>query len=157
MLIGMLEQAVLVTGMAAAPVGESRLSVIYGLAIGMDPLLVVVLSLAGNMAVAPILFALFRRINLHRIADRLFGHRLDRIIKKADHKLKDYGTFALIPFVAVPLPGSGAWTAAVIAEIFDIDRKKATIVISLGVVIATALVFAGATGAFAALKSLFPS
>lgn len=50
--------------------------------------------------------------------------------------VKKYSAFGLCPFVAIPLPGTGAWTGALIAALLDIQLKKAVPSIVLGVLIA---------------------
>ena len=61
------------------------------------------------------------------------------ILKKADKnkdKITKYATWGLFLFVAIPLPGTGGWTGALLASLLHLDKKKSFIVISLGVFIA---------------------
>ena len=66
-----------------------------------------------------------------------------RIEEKADRK-KDkvlkYEFWGLMLFVAIPLPGTGAWTGALIAAMLDMQLKRAFPSIAIGVVIAAAIV-----------------
>lgn len=57
--------------------------------------------------------------------------------------MSELGHLALILFVAVPLPGSGAWTGALVAYLFGVERKKAFGLISAGLIIAGTLVAFG--------------
>lgn len=63
-----------------------------------------------------------------------------RVRTKAGPKVKKYGIIGLIPFVAVPLPVTGAWTGTLIAWLLNLDRKKSFLAIAAGVVIAGILV-----------------
>lgn len=70
---------------------------------------------------------------------KLFGRIVDRIReknKKFEEKFNRVGYLALIIFVAVPLPGTGAWTGTLLAWLLGLEKKKSVIAISLGVFIA---------------------
>jgi len=70
---------------------------------------------------------------------RIFGKFLKGFQKKVDKfekKHKTWGILALTLFVAIPLPGTGAWTGCLLAWLLDLDRKKSILAISLGVLIA---------------------
>jgi len=59
----------------------------------------------------------------------------ERTLKKRD-KIDKYGIWGLLFFVAVPLPGTGGWTGALLASLLKLDKKKSFAIISLGVFIA---------------------
>ncbi len=59
----------------------------------------------------------------------------ERTLKKRD-KIDKYGIWGLLFFVAIPLPGTGGWTGALLASLLKLDKKKSFAVISLGVFIA---------------------
>ena len=65
---------------------------------------------------------------------------LEKIHKKSHDLIEKYGFLGLMLFVAVPLPGTGAYAGSLAAYLLDIPRKKAFIAISLGVIIAGILV-----------------
>ena len=78
-----------------------------------------------------------------------FNKFLERFQKKVDifeRRYRAIGFIALVLFVAVPLPLTGAWSASLISWILDLDRKKSILSISLGVIIAGILVFLGTLG-----------
>ena len=58
-----------------------------------------------------------------------------RTQSKHSYKLKIFGDIILITIVAIPLPGTGAWTGSILAYLFHIPYKKAIILISIGVII----------------------
>ena len=103
------------------------------------------LAVVGNMI--PALFVLYtwdwfiKHVErywpwLHRVLDR-WHHKTEG---RWNEKIEKYGPLALIAFVAIPLPGSGAWTGALVAWIFTLKKSSALIAIFLGVLIAGALI-----------------
>lgn len=86
------------------------------------------------------------RIKIYR---RFFERHIKRIQKKVDKfevKYKSAGFLALMFFVAVPLPGTGAWTGVFISWLLGLDRKKSILAISLGVLIAGIIVLLATLG-----------
>ncbi len=80
------------------------------------------------------IFAIMRKISpngLGKIVDWLEKKR-----EKGRDKIEKYGVWGLLIFVAIPLPGTGGWTGALIAALLDMDIKKSFAVISIGVLIA---------------------
>ena len=72
-----------------------------------------------------------------------FNKTASFILKKADKnkdKITKYATWGLFLFVAIPLPGTGAWTGALVASLLDMKRSKALISIFAGVLAAATLV-----------------
>ena len=61
---------------------------------------------------------------------------------------------ALMLFVGVPLPGTGAWTGTLAASILDMDFKSSVIAVMLGVVLAGIIMAVASTGVFSALRAL---
>ena len=74
---------------------------------------------------------------------RKFMERYIEIAKKKGHKLEKrmsgWGYFAMALFVGLPFTGTGAWTTTLIAWLFDFDRKKSFVAISIGVLISAIL------------------
>lgn len=62
--------------------------------------------------------------------------KLEAKTEKNKDKVMRYKQWGLLLFVAIPLPGTGAWTGSLFAALLDIDIKKATPIIALGVLIA---------------------
>src|SRR3989338_5280599 len=60
--------------------------------------------------------------------------------KKHHKKVEKYASWGLLIFVAIPLPFTGAWSGALTAFVFGIEKKKALAIISLGVLIAGIIV-----------------
>ena len=94
------------------------------------------------------LHEIFMNMKWYRV---LIGRALKRLQRKADkiHKRMDkWGYLALMFFVAVPLPGTGAWTGTMVAWIIGLDRFKSFIAISAGIIIAGLFVLLFSLGLF---------
>jgi len=88
----------------------------------------------------------FMRLRTYRF---VVGKWIDKTRKKAirvKERFDKWGYFALMLFVAVPLPGTGAWTGTFVAWILGLDRKKSFAAIAAGVVVAGALVLFASLG-----------
>jgi len=105
------------------------------------------LVLALNIAVIFLIFLFFDFV--HEVFMRLRWYRkvvggilrkLQRKVDKVEARMDRWGYFALMFFVAVPLPGTGAWTGAIVAWALGLDRMKSFFAIAAGVVIAGILV-----------------
>jgi len=83
-----------------------------------------------------------------KVFKKLFDWWFNRVIKNFEKKHEKYGAWALMIFVAIPLPITGAWTGAVASFLFKIPRKKAILFITLGVILAGIIVTLITTGAF---------
>ncbi len=93
----------------------------------------------GNMLPIPFIllflkkiFALLRRI---KAFDRFMAF-LDRKVEKGSATVNKYKIWGLFILVAIPLPGTGAWTGALVADALDIRIKKSLPAIAAGVVVA---------------------
>ena len=150
-LVGMdLGSSLSVVLLSAAPVAELRGGIPLGLAVGLSPPLAVGLALFGNLAIVPILLwglgwgeSLLRRWPW---AER----RIDRIFARTRRKgawVERFGALGLVLLVAIPLPGTGAWTGAIASFLLGVPRRRALLLISIGVVVAASLVTAASLGA----------
>lgn len=93
----------------------------------------------GNMLPIPFILLFIRKIFTWLKRFDKIEHMIDKLearsIRKAD-KVKKYRLWGLFLFVAIPLPGTGAWTGALVADLFDIRIKKSFPVIAIGVAVA---------------------
>ena len=93
----------------------------------------------GNMLPIPFILLFIKQIfafmKKHNILTKIVG-KLEAKTEKHKDKIDKYGHWALLTFVAIPLPGTGGWTGALIAALFNIDIKKSLPVIAIGVLIA---------------------
>ncbi|MBR2616296.1 MAG: small multi-drug export protein [Clostridia bacterium] len=119
------------------PVLELRGSIVLAATFGMSPWHALPISLLGNILPVPFII-LFSRKVFRWIRHRFpkYDHLVDRLEAKGKSKadVLDKGIFwGLLIFVGVPLPGTGAWTGALIAAMLDVRLKKAFPPIALGV------------------------
>lgn len=70
-----------------------------------------------------------------------------------DAKIEKYGPWALVLFVAVPLPGSGVWSGSLAAWIFKLEKKNALISIFIGILLSSAIVIALTLGGIGLFSS----
>ncbi len=126
------------------PVVELRGAIPAGVALGLDPLLAMVISDIGNLIPVPFVILFVRKVFRWM---RSVSPRLERLVirleqkglSKAD-KVRKYEALGLFLFVAIPLPGTGAWTGSLIAALLDIRLQRALPMISLGVLTAGAII-----------------
>lgn len=149
----------LVFFVSALPVGELRAGIPVGLNLGLNPWLVFTLAVLGNLApVLPILLLLEPisswLMNRFAFFDRVLGRLFEQTRVKHSAKIELYGLWALFAFVAIPSPGTGAWTGSLVAWLFGIELKHAIPAIIAGVLAAGLLVLAVSTGAMKILRFL---
>ena len=122
------------------PVGELRFGLPYGIALGLEYPLALMAALLGNILPVPFIIVYIKRIFAWmREHMPVFNSFITRMENKANLKgetVEKYGPIALLLFVAIPLPGTGAWTGALIAALLDMKTERAVPYIMLGVVIA---------------------
>ena len=137
------------------PVVELRAGLPYGIALGLPYPVALAAAVLGNMLPAPFIILFIRRIFawLRGILPKCDA-MISRLEEKAHIKgavVRRYSTIGLCILVAIPLPGTGAWTGALVAALLDLRLKNAIPAIFLGVIIAacimTAITF-GALGIF---------
>jgi uncharacterized membrane protein len=140
----MLFESIQVVVMAMIPLAELRASIPFAIGFySMEPLQAFILSIIGNMLpVIPLLLFLDPVSNWLRryaILDRFFTWLFART-RRYNNRIDKYGSLGLIPFVAIPLPMTGAWTACAIAFVFGLRFRYAFTAILAGVIIAGIIV-----------------
>ena len=68
-----------------------------------------------------------------------FGHWLERKVDKHKGKIEKYSYWGVVLFVAIPIPGTGAWTGSLIAAVLKLDFKKSLLAATFGVLLAAAI------------------
>ena len=139
------------------PITELRAAIPVFIAQGMPPLLAFVMAVIGNMLPVPFILLLsrplFKWMKKRKAFSKIVAF-LDRKIEKNKSKVLKYEFFGLMIFVAIPLPGTGAWTGAFVAAMLDLRFKNALPSIGLGVLIAGIIMTLISTGIFAGLEFL---
>ena len=137
------------------PVVELRGAIPVGAAIGLPWYLNMIVSIIGNMLPVPfiLLFSVkaFEFMKKHNIMVK-FIEKIENRAKKRSEGLATGEFIGLMLFVAIPFPGTGAWTGALIAALLQFERKRSFIYITLGVLIAAAIMTAASYGVISLFK-----
>lgn len=125
------------------PVIELRGAIPYGVAAGLEPWLVYPLAALGNLLPVPFILLFIRKILHWMKRYEKLGKIAVKLEERAANKsgtVRKSEFIGLLIFVAVPLPGTGAWTGALIAALMDMRLKRALSAITLGVLAAGLIV-----------------
>lgn len=126
------------------PVVELRGGIPFGVGLGLGHWTAFFASVVGNLVPVPFIIIYIRRIFqwMRRRMPR-FDELVDKLEKKAHlkgHLVAKYRFWGLMILVAIPLPGTGAWTGALVAAFLDMRLRDAVPAISAGVVLAGILI-----------------
>ena len=126
------------------PIIELRGGLPVGIASGLSFPAAYIASVIGNLIPVPFIILFIRRIF---VLIRKYMPKLSSMIDKLENKahlkgqkVRKYQKFGLFIFVAIPLPGTGAWTGALVAALLDIRLKDAILPIVCGVLTAGILI-----------------
>ena len=126
------------------PVLELRASIPIGSSLGLNPWQCAIAAIIGNMIPVPFIILFIRKIFLFLRQNwpkmSRFVEHLEAKAEKKKPLVQKYAILGLTLLVAVPLPGTGAWTGALVAAMLDIRLKRAVPCILLGVIIAAIIV-----------------
>ena len=129
---------------AMVPVIELRGAIPWGVAHGLDVWSASVLSVVGNMVPVPFIIIFIRKIFelMRKISPKLDGvvAKMESKAEKHRETVNKYKFWGLLILVAIPLPGTGAWTGALVAQIKELRLKDAVPAMLVGVVVAAVIV-----------------
>lgn len=121
------------------PIIELRGAIPIGQGMGLGFWQCYIISVIGNMLPVPIILLFVRAVlgwmKRIRHLDK-FALWVERKAEKNSAKVTKYATWGLFIFVAIPLPGTGAWTGSLVAALLDMRMKKALPFIFAGVLVA---------------------
>lgn len=141
---------------AMIPVVELRGAIPFGVAGGLPIPVSVAVSIVGNLLPVPFIILFIRRVFawLRRVSDRFDGlvRTMERRAESKKKTVLRYAFWGLVVLVAIPLPGTGAWTGALVAAMMDMRLKRAFPAIAVGVLIAAVIVTAVTYGAVAVIS-----
>jgi len=118
-----------------------------------------VVCAVGNMLPVPIIYLFARKVLLWGKDKPVIGKFFTYCVEKGERggqkltaKAGRGGLFvALMLFVGIPLPGTGAWTGTLAASFLNMGFKSTSLAVMLGVAIAAIIMLVGSTGVFAIL------
>lgn len=139
------------------PIIELRGAIPIGAALGLPVYVNYIISVIGNIIPVPFILLFIRAIlqwmkkvpKLNKIAIWV-----EEKAEKNKSKVLKYATFGLFVFVAVPLPGTGAWTGALVAAMLDMRMKRAFPAILFGVMCAGVIMSLASYGVLSFLSFL---
>ena len=151
----MLKKYLWIAFVSMVPLIELRGAIPISQGLGMPIIPSYIVCIIANMLPVPIIY-LFARKVLEWGADKpIIGGFFSWCLMKGEHggqKLQakaGRGLFlALLLFVGIPLPGTGAWTGTLAASILDMDFKSSVLAVMLGVLLAGVIMMAVSFGVF---------
>ena len=138
----LLGKLILTAAIADVPVVELRGAIPAGAAAGLNPWVACAAAIVGNLLPVPFIVLLARRVldrlrHLPALAPKIAW--LERRAHLKGQMVQKYRLPGLVLFVGIPLPGTGAWTGALVAALLDIRLRHALPAIALGVAMAGVL------------------
>ena len=162
----MLKKYILVFLISMIPLIELRGAIPVGLSTVLgDPLPIIplyIVCIIANMLPVPIIFFFARKVLVWGTDKKYIGkfftfclNKGEKAGKKLQEKAGNGLYFALLLFVGIPLPGTGAWTGTLAASLLDMDFKKSIIYVMLGVILAGVIMGLASAGVFGAIGKIF--
>ncbi len=155
----MIKKYILVFLISMVPLIELRgaIPVGWGYSIPVVPLYII--CILGNMLPVPLIYLFARKVLIWGKDKKVIGKFFNWCLEKGENggkklqkKAGNKGLFlALLLFVGIPLPGTGAWTGTLAASILDMDFKTSIIAVMLGVILAGIIVGLASAGVFGAI------
>lgn len=158
----MITKYLIVFFISMVPLIELRGAIPYAVVFGLPFVPSYIIAVIGNMLPVPFIFLFARKILVwgkdKKVIGRFFTFCLEKG-EKGGRKLQakaGRGLFvALLLFVGIPLPGTGAWTGTLAASILDMDFKSSITAVMLGVILAGIIMAVASTGVLGAIGAIF--
>ena len=136
------------------PIVELRGAVPIAISSGIDPVVAVILCAFSNMLPVPIIYFFARKFLIWGAQQKHIGKFCNFFLVKGEHAgqklVKATGRgglfIALMLFVGIPIPGTGAWTGTLGASFLDMGFKSTVLAVCLGVLIAGIIMSVGTLG-----------
>lgn len=139
----MLKKYLIVFFVSMIPIIELRGAIPYAVGFGLPLLPSYIIAIIGNMIPVPFIFLFARKVLVWGSTKKYIGKFFSWCLKKGEkggEKLKQSAGkglyIALLIFVGIPLPGTGAWTGTLAASLLNMDFKKSTLAVMGGVILA---------------------
>lgn len=123
------------------PIVELRGAIPVGYGMGLPFFVNYIICCIGNLIPVPFILLFIKWLLNFMSSSKIgfFNKTANFVLKKAEKnkgKITKYATWGLFLFVAIPLPGTGAWTGALVASLLDMKRSRAMLSITAGVIVA---------------------
>lgn len=126
------------------PILELRGGLLAASLLKINELQAIPICIIGNIIPIPFILLFIRQIFKMLKKTKTFHGLIEKLEARAmgkSDKIKRYEFWGLLLFVGIPLPGTGAWTGALIASLLDIDIKKSSFAILCGIFMASAIMY----------------
>ena len=155
----MLKKYLIVFLISMVPLIEIRGAVPYAVGFELPLVPSYIVAIIGNMVPVPFIFLFARRIlewgKDKKVIGKFFTWCLEKG-EKGGKKLEEKAGrglyIALLLFVGIPLPGTGAWTGTRAASMLNMDFKKSTFAVLAGVLLAGTIMLLASLGVFGAIS-----
>jgi uncharacterized membrane protein len=158
----MLKKYIIIFLISMVPLIELRGAIPYAVLFNIPTIPSFIICVVGNMLPVPFIFWFARRVLMWGKDKRFIGKFFTWCINKGEkggRKLMEKtggGVYiALLLFVGIPLPGTGAWTGTLAASFLDLEWKKSALAVMGGVLLAGLIMCLGSLGLFGAIGALF--
>jgi uncharacterized membrane protein len=158
----MLKKLLITFLVSMVPLVELRGAVPIAVGMGVPLWAAYIVAVIGNMLPVPFIFLFARKFLEWGKNKKIIGKFCNWVLKKGEkggkkltEKTGQSVYFALLLFVGIPLPGTGAWTGTLAASLLDLNWKKSVLCIMAGVMLAGAIMGLASMGVFGALSQLF--
>lgn len=158
----MLVKYLIVFLISMVPIVELRGAIPIAISMGLDPVISYIICIIGNILPVPVIYLFARKVLYWGKDKKYIGKFFTFCIEKGERggeKLQakaGKGLFiALMLFVGIPLPGTGAWTGTLAASFLNMGFKKSMIAVMCGVIIAGIIMGLASMGVFGGLSALF--
>lgn len=121
------------------PIIELRGGLIAAALLDLSLIKAFIICFLGNILPVPFILWFIRKIidwMRDKKAFKKIVKWLDDKVEKKKGQIEKYGFWGIVLFVGIPLPGTGAWTGSLIAAMLDMNKKKAFLAATLGVLMA---------------------
>ena len=155
----MFNKYLLVFFVSMVPLIELRGGVPFAVGMGLPYIPSLIVCVLGNMLPVPIIYFFARKVLVwgadKKYIGKFFRFCLEKGEKGGQKLVKTAGRgglfVALMLFVGIPLPGTGAWTGTLAASFLDLGIKSTALAVSLGVIIASIIMAVASTGVFSVI------
>ena len=157
----MFKKYLIVFFVSMVPLIELRGAIPIAAGMGLPFIQYYIIAIIGNMIPVPFIYFFARKVLVWGCDKKYIGKFFTWCLEKGEkggEKLKAKAgrglPLALLLFVGIPLPGTGAWTGTLAASILDMDFKTSVLAVMGGVLLASVILLLASSGVFGAIGAL---
>lgn len=143
----MIEKLIYTFLLSISPLGEARTGIPYAILQDVPFFWAFAIGLLGNLLIFPLLMWLIETFSAKLWPNRMYRRGVIKLSRRAKNgvgpNVRKYGFWALMLFVMVPLPGTGAYLGTIAAYVLKLERQNAFWAISIGVMISCIIMAIG--------------